>query len=92
MLQIECTDTFSGEANYSWVRRYWLDDTNCTPRQIILAAKGCNGLIGTRCKKSEYGDMIELRPQGCNMVVFITQCEREYVQGKQINAQGYVIE
>lgn len=72
-LSCELTDTFGGEANYSWVRRAELElaDTT-TPRQQITAAKAALGLTGCRCVKSDLGDLIELRPIGSCTVAFIT--------------------
>ena len=72
-LSCELTDTFCGEANYSWVRRAELElpDT-ATPRQLITAAKAALGLTGCRCVKSYLGDLIELRPSGSCTVAFIS--------------------
>ena len=72
-LSCELTDTFGGEANYSWVRRADLElpDT-ATPRQQITAAKAALGLTGCRCVKSDLGDLIELRPVGNCTVAFIS--------------------
>ena len=72
-LSCELTDTFGGEANYSWVRRAELElpDT-ATARQQITAAKAALGLTGCRCVKSDLGDLIELRPIGSCTVAFIT--------------------
>jgi hypothetical protein len=72
-LSCELTDTFGGEANYSWVRRADLElpDT-ATPRQQITAAKAALGLTGCRCVKSDLGDLIELRPSGSCTVAFIS--------------------
>ena len=72
-LSCELTDTFCGEANYSWVRRAELElpDT-ATPRRQITAAKAALGLTGCRCVKSDHGDLIELRPIGSCTVAFIT--------------------
>jgi hypothetical protein len=71
--QIEYTDTFAGESNYSWVRRYTIQAKN--DRAAIRAAKAAVGLTGMRCIKSDYGDCIDLRPVGCCTVLFITQGE-----------------
>jgi hypothetical protein len=72
-LSCELTDTFGGEANYSWVRRADLElpDT-ATPRQQITAAKAALGLTGCRCVKYDLGDLIELRPSGSCTVAFIS--------------------
>ena len=71
---IEYTDTFSGEANYSWARRYTIQATN--DRAAIRAAKAAIGITGLRCTKTNYGDLIELRPVGICTILFITQGEQ----------------
>ena len=68
---VEYTDTFSGEANYSWARR-----TTIAARSDIAAvraAKAFAGLSGMRCSRDEYHGAISLRPVGCCTVLFITQ-------------------
>jgi len=67
---IEYTDTFSGEANYSWVKRVTIQARS--DRAAIRAAKKWAVLTGIRCGKSDYGDMIDLRPVGVCTVLFIT--------------------
>jgi hypothetical protein len=68
----ELTDTFGGEANYSWVRRETFQvPAGATDRSIVLAAKRVLGLTGCRCQTSHHGDMIELRPNGSCTVAFI---------------------
>ena len=70
--QCELTDTFGGEANYSWVNRADIElADNATQRSIVIAAKKALGLTGTRCRKVDFGDMIALYPVNCNMVAFI---------------------
>ena len=72
-LSCELTDTFGGEANYSWVRRAEVDLPDAaTARQQITAAKAALGLTGCRCVKSDLGDLIELRPSGSCTIAFIT--------------------
>ena len=85
----EYTDTFSGEANYSWVKRgsvtmpelthYGYDGLHgygkankTMERELVKKVKAELGLTGVRCKRSDWGDTIELRPCGSNTVVFIT--------------------
>ena len=59
-IKIEITDTFGGEANYCWVRRYTLDyKENETERALIRRAKNIAG-ISLRHKKTSYGDMVRL--------------------------------
>jgi hypothetical protein len=72
-IKIEKTDTFGGEANYSWVERYELDAIDGeSSLTFIRRVKKVIGWTGVKCKKTDFGDLIELRPiQFCN-VVFIT--------------------
>lgn len=73
MIKIEVTDTFSGEANYSWVNRYELDPIeNQTDLQLIRRIKKVIGYSGVKCKKFDYGDMITLKPINFCTIVFIT--------------------
>ncbi len=72
-IQWELTDTFSGEANYSWVRRGSIpagskEFTNLAAIRRVKKALGWNGL---RCKTSDFGDMIEIKPSGMCQVCFI---------------------
>ena len=71
--QVEFTDTFGGEANYSWVKRRELDiDKPVSDRELMRQAKAALDLTGLRGRTSKYGDMIEFRPYGCCTVMFIT--------------------
>ena len=69
---LELTDTFGGEANYSWCNRETIElaDT-ATDRQVITAAKAALGLTGQRCRRFSYGEGFELRPAGACAVAFI---------------------
>jgi hypothetical protein len=79
--QLEYTDTFSGEANYSWVTRRGLtvsdpDGDNAAARKRYLArvkreAKAAVGLTGIRGEWSEYGDTMEFRPRGMCRILFV---------------------
>ncbi len=82
--QVEVTDTFGGESNYSWVRRTTIDvpaalphhnaqqDQQRTRRSLVRQAKAFAGYTGHRCAVSDYGDMIEIRPRGICQVCFVT--------------------
>ena len=73
---IEVTDTFGGEANYSWVCRYHLSCKGLTDRQIIRRAKKLAGWNGMRCDVESYGDSWTLRPRkGVCVVMFINWME-----------------
>jgi hypothetical protein len=69
---VELTDTFGGEANYSWVRRDSFElPASASDRRIITAAKAALGLTGCRCRTFEYGEGFELRPVGSCTVAFV---------------------
>jgi hypothetical protein len=71
--QAEFTDTYGGEANYSWVRRAEFDaPDSASDLAIVRRAKAELGLSGVRCYRSDLGDSIELRPVGSCAVAFIT--------------------
>ena len=68
----EMTDTFGGEANYSWARRgevFLLSSASDLAR--VRAVKKALGLEGVPCKREEYGEQIVLYPVGGCTVVFI---------------------
>jgi hypothetical protein len=70
--QAELTDTFGGQANYSWVQRERLHlAVGSTDRQIVQAAKAAVGLTGVRCERSSTGEGFELRPYGRCEVLFV---------------------
>ena len=70
-VKIELTDTFGGEANYSWVRREDVEVRKDTRLAIVRAAKAWAGWQGVRCQVSDYGDQIEIRPAGMCQVMFV---------------------
>lgn len=71
--QIEHTDTFGGEANYSWVKRRELElPSDVNERVLVRKAKAELDLTGCRCRKVDMGETIALYPIGSCTVVFIT--------------------
>lgn len=69
---VEMTDTFGGEANYSWVKRATVSAEG-SDLAVVRRAKKAIGLNGVKCRRSDFGDGIELRPAcGACLVVFIT--------------------
>jgi hypothetical protein len=73
ILDCELTDTFGGEANYSWVRRAEAElSDGATDRAIVRAGKAALGLTGCRCRTFNHGDQWELRPAGSLTVAFLT--------------------
>jgi hypothetical protein len=69
---IEYTDTFAGEANYSWVERHTFDIDGLTNRQVELRARELVGLTGIRCSREDYGDMVTWIPQPWCTIAFLT--------------------
>jgi hypothetical protein len=63
MWKIEETDTFGGEANYSWVNR-WKLPNGLTKRQVVCRAKKLAGWTGLRCRTTDLGLWIEVAPIG----------------------------
>jgi hypothetical protein len=72
--QAELTDTFGGEANYSWVKRVEFEaPETITDRALVRLGKAVLGLSGVRCVTYNHGScMFELRPVGSCTVAFIT--------------------
>lgn len=74
--RLELTDTFAGEANYSWVKRGQLAASADMSRlAIVRRAKKWAGLSGVRCRVNDYGDAIDIRPHGLCIVLFATWSE-----------------
>jgi hypothetical protein len=71
---LELTDTFGGEANYSWVKRAQLDAPSDASRlTLVRRAKAWAGLTGVRCEVSDHGDLIQVRPRWQCVVLFVTR-------------------
>ena len=69
---VEYTDTFGGDANYSWVRRHEISTPdNAKQALIVRRAKAAMGLSGVRGRTNNFGDMIEFRPYGSATVLFV---------------------
>jgi hypothetical protein len=69
---VEYTDTFNGEANYSWVKRRTIQlDGSASDRQVFIKAKKLMGLYGVRGAKLDTGDCISFRPYGMNTVMYV---------------------
>ena len=72
-VHIEVTDTFGGEANYAWVRRYILTlPMIASDLAVVRQTKKLIGWTHKRCVRETHGDMLVLRPQGECVVCFIT--------------------
>lgn len=91
LYEIELTDTFGGEANYSWVRRGtiavpewdkfsdWDGNGRREPKgyqaYVMREAKRKAGLTGVRGRTYSVGDGYEFRPHGASVVLFVTYKE-----------------
>lgn len=71
---VEYTDTFAGGANYCWVKRAVIDaPADAKAALIMRRAKKAIGISGARGRTTEYGEVIEFRPYGYNMVLFVSE-------------------
>jgi len=72
LMKVEVTDTFGGEANYSWVERYeqWIP-RKLTSRAKIRTAKRLAGWTGMHCQKDDFDDAYTLHPRGICQVMFV---------------------
>lgn len=74
-MQFELTDTFGGEANYSWVKRAYTAREELTDRQLVRLAKKWAGFTGRRCTVDNFGDTIAIRPNGACVVLFVAHTD-----------------
>jgi len=72
-INYELTDTFGGEANYSWVNRASIDaPDNLTDLAIVRRAKKWAGLKGITCKVDNCGECFAIYPNNACVVLFVT--------------------
>jgi hypothetical protein len=72
LFNVEYTDTFGGESNYSWVRRAEIEVPDDASRALIMRrAKASVGITGCRGTRSGWGDGFEFRPYGICTVMFV---------------------
>lgn len=72
-INAEITDTFGGEANYGWVKRVSFDvPADSTDRLAVRRAKAALGVSSLTHVKYGYGEGIELRFPGHNMIAFLS--------------------
>lgn len=85
---VEYTDTFDGEANYSWVKRFtthnkewdtfkdWDGNGRREPKgyqqELMRRAKALVGLTGCRGRTTRIQDGYEFRPYGSCTVLLVT--------------------
>ena len=70
-LKIEMTDTFGGEANYSWVRRHTVEVPDFTStRAVVRRVKQVLGIRG-RHTTWDQGDRLTITPSNACVIVFV---------------------
>jgi hypothetical protein len=73
IINAEYTDTFAGEANYSWVKRVSFEmPEGASTLSVVRKAKALLGLAGVRARREDWGDTIALRPHNSCTVAFIS--------------------
>ena len=66
------TDTFGGEANYSWANRYeFAINSEASQRNIVRKAKFLAGMTGVKADTYDYGDSLTIKPRGYHQVIFV---------------------
>ena len=69
-IDVELTDTFGGEANYCWVKRAILTiPCGTSKRAIMRRCKAAMGITGERGRTADFGDMLEFRPYGRQIIM-----------------------
>lgn len=68
---IEYTDTFGGQPNYSWCERFQVKAKSFFGAARI--AKRRIGLSGVPCTRENLGDTVALTPSGMCTILFITE-------------------
>ena len=70
---LELTDTFGGEANYSWViREKLVTHQRYSDAWIVRQAKAVVGMTGVRSRTTNYGDSLRIDFVGACQVLFVT--------------------
>jgi hypothetical protein len=80
-INLEVTDTFGGEANYSWVNRatYEYDEHEALSRLgIVRMAKKFAGLTGQDCLVEYTNDQVTITPTGRSAPCIICFVNIEY--------------
>jgi len=69
---VTVTDTFGGEANYGWVKRYEFAPRNIeSQRSVIRQAKALANMTAVKADTYDYGDSYTVKPRGYNQVIFV---------------------
>lgn len=67
------TDTFGGDANGSWMKRYsFLCSSKVTTRSLVLKAKKLSGLTNHKSSTHDYGSEMTIKPAGLNQILILS--------------------
>ena len=71
---VTLTDTYGGEANYSWVHRAVIKTKDSiTAKGLSIHARAAVGMTGVRSSMFvDFGDMIQIEFKKHNVILFIT--------------------
>ena len=70
--KFEYTDTFGGDANYSWVKRHEEEfPENISDLALMRRAKKWAGLANVKGRSENWGDTLAFYPRGYCTVLFI---------------------
>ena len=70
---VTVTDTFAGEANFSWVRKYeFTMPKGASDLAVMRRVKQEAGLAGARCSVDKYGDEWRLDVRGACVCAFVS--------------------
>ena len=68
----EYTDTFGGEANYSWVRRRkFTAPADASDRTVMRRARAAHDFQGVRGRWETLGETLAFYPSGSCTVLFV---------------------
>lgn len=71
--EVELTDTFGGEANYSWVRRETITVPKGASQALVMRrAKRSMDMQGVKGSTEAFGDEYHFKPFGVCVVMFVT--------------------
>lgn len=66
------TDTFGGEPNYGWVKRYEFATTrDATQHKITRQAKALAGMTGVKADTDDYDVGLTIKPRGYHQVILV---------------------
>lgn len=68
---VTITDTFGGEANYGWVKRFEFVSKNESQRSVTYHAKKLAGMTGVKADTYDFGDGFTIKPRGYAQVIFV---------------------